>query len=326
MRWTAGAAANAGAIDVGVLRLPHISNFDDLDPLDREPSVSLRYITTTAQFGHPDLIVLPGTKSTIADLAWLRARGLADSVTSAVRNGTALIGVCGGYQMLGQRIIDIEGVESGEPSVRGLGLLSASTEFEPAKTTVRVQPGCIHNRGMLAGAQGDRIRGYEIHMGRTYTSESVPFSVEGRTGDPAASFDGAVSADGWMMGTYLHGLFANDDFRANLLKNLARRKGVSVLPQRSLEERTRHTDAWLSRFGRRSICPSFTVCSMNLSNNLAEIRLRKHGAANAPSRWNPQRQERLGRATGRRRRAARSVRGHGRSVRRRNARTNSAAS
>ena len=85
--WSGG---KPGAIDVGVLRLPHISNFDDLDPLDREPSVSLRYITTTAQFGHPDLIVLPGTKSTIADLAWLRARGLADSVTSAVRNGTAL--------------------------------------------------------------------------------------------------------------------------------------------------------------------------------------------------------------------------------------------
>jgi adenosylcobyric acid synthase len=226
-----------GAIDVGVLRLPHISNFDDLDPLDREPSVSLRYITTTAQFGHPDLIVLPGTKSTIADLAWLRARGLAESVTSAVRNGTALIGVCGGYQMLGQRIIDAEGVESGEPSVRGLGLLSASTEFEPAKTTTRVQARVLHNRGMLAGAEGDRIRGYEIHMGRTYTSESVPFSVEGRTGDPAASFDGAVSADGWMMGTYLHGLFANDDFRANLLKNIARRKGVAVIPQRTIAEK-----------------------------------------------------------------------------------------
>jgi len=237
--WSGG---RRGAIDVGVVRLPHISNFDDLDPLDREPGVSLRYITSGSQLGHPDLIVLPGTKATVADLAWLRARGLAESLVSATQNGSALIGVCGGYQMLGQRIIDVEGVESGEPSVKGLGLLSASTEFEPAKTTTRVQARVLYSRGMFAGAEGDRVSGYEIHMGRTYTSESVPFSVDGRPGDPTASFDGAVSADGWMMGTYLHGLFANEDFRGVILRNLARRKGVALLPRRSAEQKAEAYD------------------------------------------------------------------------------------
>jgi len=225
--WSGG---RPGTIDIGVIRFPHISNFDDLDPLDREPGVSLRYISSASQLGHPDLIVLPGTKATIADLAWLRARGLAESIASAARYGSALIGVCGGYQILGQRIIDLEGVESGEPSVRGLALLSASTEFEPAKTTTRVQSRVLYDRGMFAGAKGVRVSGYEIHMGRTYTSESVPFRLEGGTGDRKASFDGAVSADGWMLGTYLHGLFANDDFRGVLLRNLARRKGVAIVP------------------------------------------------------------------------------------------------
>jgi adenosylcobyric acid synthase len=266
-----------GTIDVCVIRLPHISNFDDLDPLDRESEVGLRYVSTSAQLGHPDLIVLPGTKATIADLSWMRMHGLAEAVTQAARNGAALIGVCGGYQILGQRIIDTEGVESGESSVRGLGLLSASTEFEPAKTTTRVQARVLHNRGLFAGAEGSRVRGYEIHMGRTFTSDSVPFSVEGRSNDPASSFDGAVSSDGWTMGTYLHGLFANDDFRSILLRNLARRKGVSIFAHRSQVEKDQAYDRLADQV-RASI-------DMQLIRDLLDSSVEKSGGLASTGRW-----------------------------------------
>jgi adenosylcobyric acid synthase len=269
--------AKAGTIDICVVRLPHISNFDDLDPLEREPSVTLRYITTGTQLGQPDLIIVPGTKSTISDLAWMRMRGLADAVVLAARSGVALIGVCGGYQMLGQRIIDMEGVESSDSSVRGLGLLSASTEFEPAKTTTRVQARVLHNRGLLSGAEGSRIRGYEIHMGRTYTSESVPFSVDGRTGDLSSSFDGAVTTDGWTIGTYMHGIFANDDLRSILLRNLARRKGVSVVSQRSRVEKDQAYERLAGQFR--------SALDMQLIRDLLDSSLKQEGTRSTYPQW-----------------------------------------
>jgi adenosylcobyric acid synthase len=224
-------------IDVAVMHLPHISNFDDFDALDRDPVVGLRYVDATAKLGRPDLIVLPGTKATVDDLAWLRTRGLADALTEAVRGGTALLGVCGGYQMLGQRIVDPHGVESRERSVRGLGLLQASTEFEPAKATTRVEARVLNSRGLLAGAEGSAISGYEIHMGRTYTTEAAPFSVQRRREQGAQTHDGAITGDGWILGTYLHGLLANDALRSVILRNLAARKGIALHARRLTQDR-----------------------------------------------------------------------------------------
>jgi adenosylcobyric acid synthase len=139
--------------------------------------------------------------------------------------------------MLGQRIVDPYGVESQERSVRGLGLLEASTEFEPAKATTRVEAQVLNGRGMLAGAEGSAISGYEIHMGRTYTTEAPPFSVQRRRDQGAQAHDGAITDDGWILGTYLHGLLANDALRAAIVRNLAARKGVVLHTRRATQDR-----------------------------------------------------------------------------------------
>lgn len=223
-----GGYSKAPLLDIAVIRLPRIANFDDFDPLAQEPDVSLRYVATPQELGEPDLIILPGTKSTMADLAWLRAQGLADAVLQRATRGTALIGICGGYQMLGQRIIDTERVESAMPLTDGLGLLPAETVFTPVKATHQVHGRVLAGKGLLAGAQDLPVSGYEIHMGRTQTTDAAPaFCISQRSGQPCDVADGAIAGTGWVLGTYLHGLFANDALRTVILSNLAARKGVA---------------------------------------------------------------------------------------------------
>jgi adenosylcobyric acid synthase len=217
-----------GEIDIDVIKLPHIANFDDFDPLQAVPGVSVRYVDSVAALGRPDLIVLPGTKATMADLAWLRERELADAIVAVASDGVPVIGVCGGYQMLGLEIADPIGIESRVPAMAGLGLLNARTVFEPSKATAQVEARIRHAEGLLAGLNGAVLIGYEIHMGRTESAEHAPFRIERRSQHPAASDDGAVSAGGWVLGTYLHGLFANDLLLDRLLRNVAARKGVSL--------------------------------------------------------------------------------------------------
>lgn len=220
--------ASGALLDVAVLHLPLISNFDDFDPLESEAGVRLRYVESPDQLGQPDLIVLPGSKATVADLTWLRARGLAGAICAAAERGTSIIGICGGYQMLGRRIDDPLGVEGRAGSIDALGLLDASTTFTPAKTTERVEARVTCARGLLAGTELASLRGYEIHMGQTESAERAPFLIERRSGCAIRSPDGAISGDGWVLGTYMHGLFANDDLRAALLQNLAAHKGITL--------------------------------------------------------------------------------------------------
>ncbi len=231
-------AASDAALDVAVVRLPRIANFDDFDPLSAEPDVRLRYISRADELGRPDLIVLPGTKSTIADLAWLRATGLAGKVVAAASRGTAVLGVCGGYQMLGDEVRDPLHVESSEDAVPGLGVLPVVTDFEPVKATHQVGAEVVAGIGMLDGCAGMTVRGYEIHMGRTPATDGTfrPFLVlRQRSGAPSDHHDGAVSASGWVVGTYLHGLFDNHAVRTAILANLARRKGVAFRPGTPLD-------------------------------------------------------------------------------------------
>ena len=122
-------------IDIAILRLPHIANFDDFDPLAREPGVRLRYVQGAADLGHPDAIVVPGTKSTMADLAWLRERGLDKGLKRVAEAGGAIVGICGGFQMLGVTLHDPDAVESPTPVMPGLGLLPIETTFATAKLT-----------------------------------------------------------------------------------------------------------------------------------------------------------------------------------------------
>jgi adenosylcobyric acid synthase len=215
------AASPAEALDLVVIRLPRISNFDDFDPLAAEPGVSLRFVERLAELGQPAAIILPGSKMTAADLAWLRQSGLADQLVGLARAGVPLVGICGGYQMLGQTLSDPDGVEAEAGACfPGLGLLPVQTTFAGDKRTRQVQAVLQADRGPFAGLGQTPLQGYEIHMGRsTGTDGSLkPLCRIGSAG--SGHFDGAISADGQVWGTYLHGLFDNDALRHAWLRSL----------------------------------------------------------------------------------------------------------
>ena len=227
-------AAGPAVLDIAVIQLPHISNFDDFDPLAREPGVGLRYVTAAADLGRPDLIILPGSKTTIPDLIWLDRQGLTEAIIERHRAGTAIIGICGGYQMLGTNLYDPEGIESTCPEREGLGLLPLTTVFAGRKETHRIQGEVAATAGLLAGAAGAAIQGYEIHMGRTAgQGVAVPFRINDRSDisvTAATAGDGAMDGGGQVLGTYIHGLFHNGNLRRAILTELARRKGATLPP------------------------------------------------------------------------------------------------
>jgi len=213
-------------IDITIIRLPHISNYDDFDPLE-EMGCTLRYITEPSELGNPDLIILPGTKSTIADSLYLQEQGIAQAIIQRVKAGTPVIGICGGYQMLGKTINDPYNVESRENSVAGLGLVDIETTFDQVKTTTQVRARVIANRGLFDGLNGMEVTGYEIHMGQSRSQNhpavfQVVETPQGRTN----YFDGAASDDGLIFGTYIHGLFHNVNFTATLLNHLRQLRGL----------------------------------------------------------------------------------------------------
>ena len=216
-------------IGIAVLRLPHMSNFDDFDPLRAEADVAVRFVDRVEDLRQPDLIILPGTKTTTADLAFLCERGLAEQTVELVRAGTPAIGICGGYQMLGTKICDPLRVESNSVEVSGLGLLSSVTTFAAEKQTVRARGNISANRGLFAEMRGLEVAGYEIHMGRTDAESESLIHVTARGDNPADDFDGAVDSSGWIAGTYFHGLFDTDGLRHALLTNLAWRKNLPRL-------------------------------------------------------------------------------------------------
>ena len=226
-------------LDVAVVQLPHIANFDDFDPLARHPGVGLRYVDSPAQLGRPDLVIIPGTKTTIPDLAWMNERGLSQTIKDLHDGGAAVLGICGGYQILGTKVSDPEHIESSITELDGLGLLPLSTVFQGSKETHRVRGKVVAAIGLLAGASGMPVQGYEIHMGRTVTEGTpYPFRIEDRADIPvteADSLEGALSSSGSVLGTYIHGLFQNAGLRGAMLQELARRKGA-VLPDVSSEQ------------------------------------------------------------------------------------------
>ncbi|MBX6314719.1 MAG: cobyric acid synthase [Isosphaeraceae bacterium] len=207
-------------LDVAVARLPGISNFTDIWPLARVPGVRVRYVERGDRLGRPDLVILPGTKTTVRDLEWLRHSGLADALLARVADpaGPIVLGICGGFQMLGRGIEDPQGVESDRPSVAGLGLLDAATRFEPAKARHRVA-GRVRDGGWP-------ILGYEIHMGHTRLGPGAsPWCDLVRQADGEAIADGAIDATGRVFGTYVHGLFDSLPFTAALVDRLRARRG-----------------------------------------------------------------------------------------------------
>ena len=207
------------SIDIVVIHLPLISNFDDFDPFRNDPGLRVRYVTQTSDIGHPQAIILPGTKSTMADLTWLRERGLDRAIREHVQRGGALVGICGGYQMLGQKICDSEHVESSNDQIEGLGFFSIETSFLPEKATYQVNAQVMGQTAWLANLSARELQGYEIHMGRT-DSRSTWLKINTRNGMDCEILDGSITADGKVWGCYLHGLFGNTTFRHEWLTSL----------------------------------------------------------------------------------------------------------
>ncbi len=221
-----------GLLDVAVIRLPRISNFDDFDLLAAEPAVSLRYVERLDDLGRPDLLILPGSKSTVADLAYLRECGFADGIRYLAALKTPILGICGGYQLLGQRILDPDSVESGEPDVPGLCLLPVTTCFQAEKRTRPVRARGLPGPGWLRRLVGQEFTGYEIHQGQSITDGRPALEI--LDGD-ARRADGCQSADGLVVGTYLHGLFESAVVRDALIEWLGERKGLHLRADSSIE-------------------------------------------------------------------------------------------
>jgi adenosylcobyric acid synthase len=207
------------SIDIVVIHLPLISNFDDFDPFRIDPGVQVRYVTQASEVGQPHAMILPGTKSTIADLTWLLERGFDSAIQEHVQRGGSLVGICGGYQMLGQRICDPEHVESLKDQIDGLGFFPTETFFLSEKATYQVHAHVTGQTAWLASLSARDLHGYEIHMGRT-DSVSTWLKIHTRNGSPCGISDGSITPDGKIWGCYLHGLFGNTAFRHAWLASL----------------------------------------------------------------------------------------------------------
>ncbi|MDT8316392.1 MAG: cobyric acid synthase [bacterium] len=214
-------SGGAGKIRVALLYLPHISNFTDFDPLEREEDVDLRYVRQGERIGDADIIIIPGSKSTISDLGYLRKAGYADEIRKHVERGGRLIGICGGYQMLGESISDPCRVEAGG-ELEGLGLLDIETALKESKET--------HQVAAVQVGRENILKGYEIHMGESsYLNGASPlFEIKIRGAGDVKVGDGAMSFDGRVWGTYIHGIFDNDDFRKSVLDEVRKEKGVTT--------------------------------------------------------------------------------------------------
>ena len=240
-----------GLIDIAVIRYPRISNFTDLSVLEQIGQVSVRYVDSVRDLHHPDMIVLPGSKNTMADLKWMRENGL-EALIKKKAQDTIVFGICGGYQMLGETISDPYQVESGG-SMKGMGLLPAATELKQEKTRTQVTGTFGEISGALSGLSGKSVRGYEIHMGSTGYSRSNADNRSTADGgsivdsecviDPESrgnekrymcriqnEADGSVKYDGIfsgnVYGTYVHGIFDEGTLAETLVGILAERKGV----------------------------------------------------------------------------------------------------
>ena len=217
-------------MEVAVLALPHLSNFDDFLPLEAHPALRVRYVEQVRDVLRADLVVLPGSKCTVHDLRWLRVRRLDRAIIARAQMGMPVLGVCGGCQMLGERIEDPRRVESAEPLVQGLGLLPIHTEFGSAKRTERVRLRAL--RTSLLADRGAELDGYVMHMGRIrFSHERALF--EGLESGQERMLDGAQSDDGHIVGTLTHGLFEGPG-RADVLVRRLRER--SALLDRSLYE------------------------------------------------------------------------------------------
>lgn len=214
-------------IDIAVIRLPRISNFTDFDVFAQYEGVSVRYVTKASLLEAPDMIIIPGTKSTVSDMKWLRETGIETAVKKCVSRGTPLFGICGGYQILGEKISDPNGSEGGG-SIDGMGLLKCRTVFSPEKKRCQTEGVFSGTGGVFSCLSGKKFSGYEIHMGETASESPSLLSCGG-------TFSGNV------YGCYIHGIFDSEDVSGSIVKVLYERKGLTYTGEkydrRSYKER-----------------------------------------------------------------------------------------
>lgn len=220
-------------IQIAVIQTPKISNFTDFDALNYEPDVSVRFVGPGDIIGTPDLIILPGSKNTLADLTYLKNSGLADEIKELAEKGTPVIGICGGNQMLGTAIYDPHHMEGDIEESEGLGLVNSTTTMKNQKTTHQVTFD-VENLHFLNGTfSGSELVGYEIHMGDTKPNDDTVkrcFTITKRSETPITVVDGFIDGRHQVMGTYIHGVFDNDEFRRFVINQLRLRKGLEETP------------------------------------------------------------------------------------------------
>lgn len=219
-------------ITIAVMQTPKISNFTDFDALAYEPDVSVRFVKKGDAIGNVDMVILPGSKNTLADLDYLRKEGYADDIIALAKQGTPVLGICGGNQMLGAKIYDPDGMEGDIPEIDGLGLVPTATTMLDKKMTHQVFFDCENLSFLGAPYSGKNLEGYEIHMGDTEPIADVKrcFTITKRSSDAVHVTDGFITTDGQVMGTYIHGILDNDDLRRHLLNQLRLKKGLEALP------------------------------------------------------------------------------------------------
>lgn len=206
-------------INISVIKLKHISNFTDIDALRMVEDISIKYINSVDEMGEEDIIIIPGTKNTIDDLKELKDNGIATEIIKASKNGKVIIGICGGFQMLGEKIKDPYGIESEIKEIPGLGLLELETVMEKEKNTTQYEGKLSNCTGLLEGLEGEEIKGYEIHQGVTFGNESkvndedrIVTVVKGEN----------------IFATYLHGIFENEKITRNILNKVRAKKGIEL--------------------------------------------------------------------------------------------------
>ena len=223
---------NKGNIHIEVVRTPHMSNFTDFNIFETQEDVSLRYVDFGESFGDPDIVIIPGTKSTIDDLMFLRKNGLENQIKELHRRGKLIIGICGGYQMLGKVLKDPYHVENDLEEVEGIGLLDVETTFEMEKTTTQVKAILDENfHGYLENLSGKEVSGYEIHMGITKRNEnSNNFVTVKQKLEQKVNYQvGSVNKECNVFGTYLHGIFDDIDFTRTILNNIRKMKNLEPI-------------------------------------------------------------------------------------------------
>ncbi|MGM0446338.1 MAG: cobyric acid synthase, partial [Bacillota bacterium] len=225
-------------IRIGVINLPHLSNFTDFDVFNQHPLVELRYIDNkVSDLEKFDLLIIPGTKNTTEDLKYLKKTDLAEKIIKAAKNNVQVIGICGGYQMLGDKLIDPNLTEGETKQIDGLGLLDIETRFSEGKNTYQIKADINQSPSLSYKLKETEIEGYEIHMGESILGNkaSPMFNIKLRSGYNCLIKDGAVSKNYNVWGTYIHGIFDNDDFRQEVINHLLEKKTGQSYNQKEID-------------------------------------------------------------------------------------------